>query len=728
MLAFPVGRPSHRSEPVASTRVARWLAGALAWASLAARGGAVPAQDRPLSPGGSAPSTHLIRSIDLVDVERGELVADRDVLIIGERIVSVAAANSRPAPEGAVTVDGEGLYLLPGLFDAHVHYTSSPDTYGPLLLAHGVTCVRDTGSATSDILRLREELRKPDAKAPEIVCTGAIIDGDLPVWPFSEPCDTPEEATAAVRKLHEAGVDQIKVYSLLKPDVYLAAVEEAHRLNRRVTGHVPNEVSIDEAIAAGQDCVEHLVGLEKKILELAGPEGDEGRKGEERESIWAGFSGWYRLDDVDPPALNATLARLAEAKMTQCPTLVVMAGIGRAADLEEANADPRMEYVPHSLRAFWSGAGYAAFGPWAGQAVPHMQRLVGLLHQAGVPLLVGTDLANPYVFAGSSVHDEMRMFQEAGIPAADVLRAATIAPAAFCGKSDHLGSVAEGKAASLVLVRGNPLDDVAHAREIEAVFRTGTYYDRAALDAMLADVKAVVKATQPGQAEAIDLAQGLPGEIVHRGTYRAKFGQFPAGEEDFVIARTADGGYILKAHSRMGGFQPDSLTTFTVGPDFAFRGASWEQFAAQPVLARYEARDGHAVANATADGEAQPEHSIPLPPNAIIAGPTYSSDFLTVGAANVAVGETKSYEVVSFGYPTWRLLTTRFEIAREADTTHAFADGAKVPARFYRTKMTSPMGEATGQLWTTVEGVPLKSVLKIAYGEVTAALDAPATP
>ena len=170
--------------------------------------------------------------------------------------LSAQFVEAFPAPDHEVALhflNGVPLDLIPGLFDAHVHISASPETFGPMLLANGVTCVRDTGAPTEMIVAMREQASGPDSMLPQIICTGAIIDGDPPVWPFSQPCDEPEEARAAVRKLAEAGVDQIKVYSLLDKAVYEAAVSEAHTLGLKVTGHVPLKVTLEEAMAEGHE-------------------------------------------------------------------------------------------------------------------------------------------------------------------------------------------------------------------------------------------------------------------------------------------------------------------------------------------------------------------------------------------------------------------------------------------------------------------------------------------
>ena len=231
----------------------------------------------------------------------------------------------------------------------------------------------------------------------------------------------------------------------------------------------------------GQDCCEHLTGFERAVGELAGWEPPD-------TGPWAWFSAWTEYDKIPPDDLRVLFERLKVSGMVQCPTLVVMKSIGRAAEPDEVKQDPKMAYVPTSLRAFWSSPQYEAMGDRARETLPFMQSMVGDLHRAGITLLVGTDLANPYVFAGFAVHEEMAMFRQAGISNLDVLRAATIVPAEFCGVSDDLGTVAEGKIASMVLVDGNPLDDIANAARVRGVFLRGRHFDRDALDALLAGV------------------------------------------------------------------------------------------------------------------------------------------------------------------------------------------------------------------------------------------------
>jgi imidazolonepropionase-like amidohydrolase len=658
----------------------------------------------------------VIHDVTIIDVEAGRAVPHQSVLIRGEAIVAIEAAATFVAPEGARFVDGSNRYLLPGLFDAHVHISASPDTFAPLLLAHGVTCVRDTGADTRMILDLRRRAADRSIDCPRIICTGAIIDGDPPYWPFSEACDTPEEARAAVLKLHEAGVDQIKVYSRLRPEVYRAAVEEAKAVGLKPVGHVPDAVPLQDAVATGQACIEHFTGFERLLAGLAGQRDDN----QTEEEIWKHATGFLLLDKIPPRRLQPVIESMRKAGTVHCPTIVMMAGIGRGANAEDAGSDPRMEFVPPALHSVWSAPGMAEFGDVAGAAVDSFVRLARMLHDAGITLMVGTDLANPYVFAGSSVHEEMQFFAQAGIPNADVLRAATIVPARFCEVDNQLGSIVRGKEASLVLLRRNPLDDIAAVKEIESVVHRGRVLDRAALDQMLDAVRARVKSAQPAVA---DVNLDLPGELLHQGRYVVKFQQFDAGDELFAIARVDDG-YVIKSHSRpQGGYMPPSALTLEVEPDFTFRAAAWRQLTQPPVDARYELTADGFRATATSATEALEPQTMAIPEQPWLMWLTsYASQFAALNKAALQVGETREFQAVSFGLGSWNMLTSALTITRHEDMTVTINERERA-ARRYTSTLSTRGGDFPAETWADENNLLLKYSLTLPSGTVTVTLD-----
>lgn len=433
---------------------------------------------------------YAITDVTVIDVESGIAVPDRTVIIVGDRIDKIGAQEKIGIPEGAGIINGHGLYLIPGLVDAHVHYLDAP-VFGRLMIANGVLLVRDMGMPNDYILPLRDELNQGETLGPEMIVTGAILDGFPPLIPsISLGIKTPEEGRAAVRQQAEAGVDMIKVYSLLDRDVFLAIIDEAQKYGLKVVGHNPDSIYLEDAAAAGLASSEHFFGFEKVIAKLLG---------DPVKLIFAGSgseAGYFqRLGEVDPADLQGVYQRIRASGMTICPTVVTFKTLTNI-DLFKSGTFPHSEYISQSVLDLWKSL-------WAQQTnLPdfiwqNWVKMVAGLENAGVPLMVGTDLMVPGIIPGYSVHEEMVIWQEAAIPPADILRSATIVPAKFMGLGDRLGSISEGKTASIVLVRANPLEDISNAQQIESVFLRGQYFSRTDLDRLLYEAKDLARQSTP---------------------------------------------------------------------------------------------------------------------------------------------------------------------------------------------------------------------------------------
>jgi amidohydrolase family protein len=675
--------------------------------------GATVAAFLPAFPPAGAPDVTVIAPVSVIDVVSGRAVPDQAVVIDGEKIAAVAAASSYVAPPGATRIDGAGKFLLPGLFDAHVHYVD-PDTFGPLFLANGVVFVRDMGNPTEVIVSTRDRLNRGDLLGPEMICTGNIVDGVPPVWPFSEACDTPEEGREAVRELRAAGVDQIKVYSRLKKEVYQAVVAEAAAVELPAVGHIPESCTIDDAIAAGQASNEHMMGFGALLDRLTPADVDRGE--DETRGKWPSRRFWLLYPKVDKAALAKELAKIAASGMVQCPTLVVNAGIASTVGMK-GDADPRMAYVPGTLRAIWGGLPSESFGRFMQAAQPYMKGMVGDVARAGVPMMVGTDLANPYVFAGFAVHDEIGCLVEAGLSPAAALRAATIVPARFCGADRRLGTIEAGKVASMVLLAANPLEDVANTRKIDSVWLRGRRFDRAALDGLLEEAKKAVAADKPIPGKKI--APELPGEVIQRGTYSVKLGSSPAGSEDFLITKTAEG-YAMVAHNKPQGgpTSPFHVTCFA-GPDFAFKGAIYWQLTRPPLNAAYSLEDGDLEATAERGGHALKPVDLTLTPGDVVVTPAFASDFFTLNHLKMRVGETREIKSVSFGYPDWKPQAAPLKVERKEDVDLARPGGTSVKARFFKQWFTVENMTFASDTWTDERGIVLKTVMTMPFGQLT---------
>lgn len=664
----------------------------------------------------SGPTTTAIVDVTVIDVEKGEARPALTVVVEGEKIARIGpVADVRP-PEGARIVNGGGMFLMPGLIDAHVHYVD-PDTFGPLHVANGVVLVREMGNDTGTAIDLRERTRRHELFGPELVVTGAIIDGDPPVWPFSEACTTAEDGRAAVRKLVGAGVDQLKVYSRLPRDAYFAILDEAKKLGKKAVGHVPDSVTLEEAVAAGQASLEHLIGFERIFARLAGAPA--------ATSFVMLFRQWEHYPKADRAALAKILEDVRKSGCVICPTLVVMEGIVSMSDPKLAN-DPLQAYIPKPLKAFWEVGGYRGMAAEVKRGSPMREAFIAELHKAGVPLVCGTDLANPNVIAGFSLHREMQIFQQAGIPSAAVLECATLESARLLGVADRLGSIAERHTASMVLVRKNPLENVDNAALIEGVFLRGRHYDRKALDAMLADVRALVAGSvpesQPESRAASRAAPALPGRVIASGEYVITFGKIPAGTETFKVTEDESGFFFWVSNETKGGYDVPSTTIVDYDRNLAFRKGSWRKETKTPLEARYALEGSVLQATARRSDKDLPPKSVDVPEGGVVVPPSTVCDFATLRSLHLEPGQKRAFKSVAFGFQDWVPQVMDTTVERLPDASIDLPGRAGVKTTCYRSTHVTAVGTFSSDVWLDAIGIPVKSVTKSPFGKIEAVL------
>ena len=434
-----------------------------------------------------------IRNVAIVDVSGARLVRGQTVLVDAGRVAATGPEGSVALPPGAVTLDGRGKYVLPALWDMHVHvYAISPLLDLPLYIRYGVTNVRDMQGCPrpgDPFIACPEDKRRWSAEAvagrrvgPRIVATTSFMANGpgmlarVPGVPAFFETGTPEEARAFVR--HFAGrVEAIKVYDGLPRAAYFALVDEARRLGLDVVGHRPHAVSALEA-AAHQKSIEH--GRFVLHESFAGSAALRARGGtaawrEDRRRMVA---------EHDPAAARAIFQAMARAGSWYVPTHLTRWRDAYADDAR-VREDSLLRYLHPLMRWQWLedidatvSAAPAPEDRAAYRAFYHKGlELTGAAHRAGVPLMLGTD----YIVAGADVHRELALLVEAGLSPAAALHAATVAPATYAGLGGQYGAVARGRVADLLLLDANPLEDIRNTRRIAAVVFRGRLYDRAAL-------------------------------------------------------------------------------------------------------------------------------------------------------------------------------------------------------------------------------------------------------
>lgn len=428
-------------------------------------------QSVPPAPDATAPL--LIEGATLIDVTGGPVLPNSRVLIEGNRITEIGSADDFARPPGARVLDAQGKYLIPGLVDMHVHY-GKPWIHR-LYLANGVTTVRDLGGAVERLTTLRQEIAVGNILAPRLFISG------MPINQRSVRASGSTSAREMAAKMIEAGVDGIKVtgYSV---EELREIVEVAHAAGLRVYGHTgPTTGKVGPgaraAVEAGLDGIEHGTSLLEDSLD-----GEIPLPGDYDPSNWDQlFRHWYgpMNQRVDPTKLDDLARLMAERDVYFSPTLVTMQRNFELVGTPQLQADPSRRYMVE--------AGPARFGAFNDEERREWTKNLGLMRQAvktfqeaGGLLLVGTDSPGA-VFPGWGLHQELELFVEAGLTEMEALQTATVNAAKVLGKESELGALQVGQYADLVILDGDPLENIQNTQRIHRVIYNGKVLDPAAL-------------------------------------------------------------------------------------------------------------------------------------------------------------------------------------------------------------------------------------------------------
>lgn len=429
----------------------------------------------------------VLENATVVDTESGAGRGESTVVVDGPRIAAVGSAGRGEAPADAEVVDLGGRYVIPGLWDMHVHVFA--DEQLPLFLYNGVTGIRHMGGAPAHG-RWRDQLLAGQLRAPRMVVASPIIDGPQPLRPGSIAVTTEADAQAAVQQSIDGGADFLKVYNLVPRAAYFALAEEAGRQQIPFVGHVPFAVSVEEASDWGQASIEHLEGV---VVAASA----------DRDQL---LDQLHQVDSTDLAAVQEVFAELLPRAAARCepdraaalfqrfvangtwqvPTLTVLQAAAYSGSAEFP-LQPYLRYMEPWLRQMWESA-----GDWMGSPEERARQrelfasqldLVGQLYHAGVELLAGTDT----FVSGFSLHDELALLVHAGLSPLEALRTATLHPARYLDATDDFGAVTAGKLADLAILDHDPREDIRNTRSLHALVLGGHYLDRAHLDGLLTE-------------------------------------------------------------------------------------------------------------------------------------------------------------------------------------------------------------------------------------------------
>ncbi len=441
------------------------------------------------------PLSLAITHVTVIDATGTPAQPHMTVVITGDRIVAIGKTGKVKLPKAAQRLNASGKFLIPGLWDMHVHLLQTKEFVLPLFIANGVTSVREMGGDFTTLQAWRKRSSEGETFAPRIKAAGTIIESAAFVnmvrrisTLIKKPNNdallkarlgvaNPDEAKQAVQTLAKMGVDFVKFRTSPSRETYLAMAEEAKRAGLTFVGHAPTVVNLIEASDAGQKSIEHSLDT---LINMSDTE---------RQAVYARF------------VKNGTAV---------VPTLIAMKGYrltpdsqvdGVITDTQNTN-DARRKYLSWDLLDFWDTQiklkKFESPADWKKLAESHNQNFREM-HKAGVRIMAGTDIGAPLVYPGFSVHEELELLvSEIGLTAMEALQSATRNPAAFFGIDDSLGTIEQGKLADLVLLEANPLASIGNTKKIAAVVLSGKYLSKAALQKLLIDVESAATKDRKG--------------------------------------------------------------------------------------------------------------------------------------------------------------------------------------------------------------------------------------
>ena len=440
----------------------------------------------------------VIENVTVIDATN-PVRKDMTVIVDGDEIISVKESNLGEAViyDEDIIVDGRGKFLIPGLWDAHVHLTFIPEldyetAYG-LFLMNGITSIRDTGAILKKLKPAIAFAKKNPLITPRLFYSGPLLDGTPSVYKGAEPgypelsveINKDTNLMALVDSLIEQEVSFLKTYEMLSEDIFINLLKISEEKNLKVTGHIPLGIDLFKAVDNGLDGMQHIrnlelactkdpsEGLSKRLLLL---ENSESIAGSALRSQIHQAQRYSSIEDFDEDRCTKVIEYLAVNNVFQTPTLTINT-VGSKRFFADEEWQKTYEVLPNEVKNRWLkdsesmaqqplNSSYQTYEDWS-------MKIVGLFNKQGVKILAGTDTPIGFLTPGFSLHKELELLVESGLTPLQALRAATITPAEFFNLEDKMGTVEVGKVADLVILNSNPLNDIKHTQDIHKVILKG---------------------------------------------------------------------------------------------------------------------------------------------------------------------------------------------------------------------------------------------------------------
>ena len=442
----------------------------------------------------------LIKSGSLIDVRTGKILTKKIIAVQGNKILGVFDEAKAKDFQAKTTVDASGKFIIPGLWDMHVHFGGGDTLIEenknlfPLYIAHGITGIRDAAADLStSVLQWRDQIANGTLVGPTLFTSGPKLEGYKSSWVGDIEVSTPAEVDKMLDSLQGLKVDFVKITdNTIKPDIYLYILQEAKKRGMKTSGHVPFALTMDEVSSAGLGSVEHMSYVLKAGSTRDKEVADKVRAGQ----LTTRLASPMVMQSFDEATAIGVYQRMAKNGTFVVPTLNISRTVAYL-DQDNHQNDTYLQYIGQGLKNTYAWrVSRVAKDDANAIAERHAvyeksSSLLPLLHKAGVTIMAGTDAGflNSYVYPGLGLHHELGYFVKAGLTPLQALQSAIIPGPVFLKKTALYGDIAPGKSADIVLLDRNPLLDISATQAINTVILRGKVYDRKALDALLADAK-----------------------------------------------------------------------------------------------------------------------------------------------------------------------------------------------------------------------------------------------
>ncbi|SKB35389.1 Imidazolonepropionase [Salegentibacter holothuriorum] len=441
----------------------------------------------------------LIKDANIVNTTTGEVLKSQNIGIIADTIARIAALDQSINWKGTQIVNAKDKYVIPGLWDMHIHFgadtlVSENKNMLPLYLANGVTTIRDCAADLSQsVLKWRKQIDNGELAGPTIFTAGPKLEGKNSIWPGDLEIENEEELSKALDSLDKLQVDFVKITdNTLSPELFLKSVEKATERGYKTSGHIPFALSINEVSKAGLTTIEHMgymlkAGAAKELEAI--------------EKYKNGEIDYSTANTQITQSFNETTALNRYKELAQNGTAIVPTLIGNRIisywDEDNHSDDKELQYIgPGIIETYqWRVNRVKNASPEAIEArhqkYQKLISLIPLIKKSGMPIIAGTDAGflNSYIYPGFALHEELEIYQEAGLTPLEALQTSVINGPKYFGLSDKYGSVSEGKIADLLILNSNPIKDITATKDIDQLIKKNKVYNKSQLDKMLQDVK-----------------------------------------------------------------------------------------------------------------------------------------------------------------------------------------------------------------------------------------------